>query len=134
MIQYILIRVCVLQRLKVLCKFTCSPLVTSVWQSSPPFLYGLIWHPVTVDQWEYFYTVFLHNLHGAWHLWPQFSMTMEIPVQVRTLLQSSLKDSCWKLTQFPIFSLLRLRSFSFLLQGLNLLISSAAHSYSMKSN
>lgn len=34
MIQYILIRVYVLQRLKVLGNFTCSPLVTPVWQSS----------------------------------------------------------------------------------------------------
>lgn len=99
----------------------------------PPFLNGLIWYSVTVDQRDCFYTVVLYNLHGAWHLWPQFSMTMEIPVQVQTLLQSVLIHSCWKITRFSLFSLLCLKNFSFLLQGVNLLISSATHS-SMKNN
>lgn len=44
MIQYILIRVYVLQRLKVLGNSTCSPLVTAVWQSS-----ALVWYQKNGD-------------------------------------------------------------------------------------
>lgn len=35
-----------------------------------------------------FCTVLLYNLHGAQYLWPQFSVTLEILVQVQSLLQS----------------------------------------------